>query len=359
MSIHAERAASDAIKPDSIETRPYPPSFIDKFLSWVEHLPIPFGVTYFALFLLEGSLNHLLSWADGWLPSYTLNPLILTYPLWLWGPLAIMTYLNLLAREVWHDFASLLDVSSETKQRIEYEFTTMPQKAVILSGAFWAIWYFGVMVVLKDNFFRAYRLGDWLTVFLFMEGLITFLIGSVIYYHSIRQLRLVDQTVKLVKQFDLFRLDPVYAFSILTSRTGIAWVCLISFTLLTFPIQIALLPTLATLVIQIVLAITAFVLPLRSVNRRLVVEKRRLLAEHSQRVQSTLARLHAHLNENRLTEMVELNNAIAGLKAEGELLTNIPTWPWRAGLFTGFLSIVVLPIVLFIVQLVIGRWLGR
>lgn len=98
MSIHAERAASDAIKANSIETRPYPPSFIDKFVSWVEHLPIPFGVTYFALFLLEGSLNHLLSWADGWLPSYTLNPLILTYPLWLWGPLAIMTYLNLLAR---------------------------------------------------------------------------------------------------------------------------------------------------------------------------------------------------------------------------------------------------------------------
>ncbi len=49
---------------------------------------------------------------------------------------------------------------------------------------------------------------------------------------------------------------------------------------------------------------------------------------------------------------------MVGLSAERDILTKIPTWLWRAGMLTGFLSIVVLPIMLFILQLVLARWFG-
>ena len=93
-------------------------------------------------------------------------------------------------------------------------------------------------------------------------------------------------------------------------------------------------------------------------NSRLVSEKRRLLAELDQRVKATLAGLHRCLDNNALAEVAQLNSAIVGLNAEREILTRIPTWPWRAGMFTGLLSIVVLPIMLFLLQLVLARWLG-
>jgi hypothetical protein len=162
----------------------------------------------------------------------------------------------------------------------------------------------------------------------------------------------------MVEQFDLFQLEPVYAFSALTSRTGVSWVILLSLTLLTVPLQAAPFPTLALLIVQLMLAIAAFVLPLRIVNSRLVSEKRRLVAELDQRVKGTLASLHRCLDDKSLAEVAQLNSAIVGLNAERDILTKIPTWPWRAGMFTGFLSIVVLPIVLFILQFVLARWFG-
>lgn len=131
----------------------------------------------------------------------------------------------------------------------------------------------------------------------------------------------------MVKEFDLFRLEPVYAFSALTSRTGVFVVILISLTLLTVQIETATVPTLALLIVQVVLAIVAFALPLRIVNRRLISEKRRLLAELDQRVKAALASLHRCLDNNALAEVAQLNSAIVGLNAERDILTKIPTWP--------------------------------
>lgn len=359
MNSRVQTNTSESIQVEANEVQPYAPSFIDRFMNWVKQLPVPYWLTYLTLFILEGIVNHILSWIDGWLPAFTFSPILLLFPLWLWGSFAIITYLNSISLDALSSFRPLLDISDKTMRRLEYEFTTMPSRGVIFSAGLWFICYWGLTFLAFDSFYRAYGLGTFITGFSVLEGLITYLTGGVIYYHSIRQLRLVDKTVKLVKQFDLFRLEPVYAFSIVTSRTGVAWVILLSLTLLMFPLDIAFVPMLVLLTIQVVFAIAAFFLPLRIVNRRLVAEKRRLLAEHNQRVQSTLAQLHRRLDDNDFEEMAQLNDALAGLTAEGKILAEIPTWPWRAGLFTGFLSIVVLPIILFIIQVVLGRWLEK
>jgi hypothetical protein len=234
----------------------------------------------------------------------------------------------------------------------------MPARAAIISGAVWTIVYVVFTSLALDSMYAAYGFGRLAEVTNIVRGWISFFIGSALYYHTIRQLRLVNRTVRMVKRFDLFQLEPVYAFSALTSRTGVSWVILLSLTLLTAPIQAAPIPTLALLVVQLVLAIGAFVLPLRIVNSRLVSERRRLLAELDQRVKGSLASLHRCLDDNALADVAQLNSAIVGLNTERDILTRIPTWPWRAGMFTGFLSIVVLPIMLFILQFVLGRWFG-
>jgi hypothetical protein len=127
---------------------------------------------------------------------------------------------------------------------------------------------------------------------------------------------------------------------------------------LTFPIQLAIGPALTVLVLQAVLAIAAFVLPLWHVHQQLVAEKRRLLADLNQRVESTLARLHRALDEDNLGEVAQINSALAGLAAERDVLAKIPTWPWRAGTLTGFISALLLPVAIFLIQLAIKTWLG-
>jgi len=350
---------SDPIQQGTTESRLYPPSFVDRVMNAVERLPIPYGLTYLVLFVLQSIALHVLAWVEGWLAPYSFNPLILLFPMWLWGPLAIVTYLDSLSLEALSSFSPLLDTQPEAMRRLKYEFTTMPAGSVIISGVIWSGLYFIFTYLTFDSAYVTTGYGPFGTVVAIIEGLISFSVGSVVYYHSIRQLRLVDRTVRMVKQFDLFRLDPVYAFSVVTSRTSVSWVILLSLTLLIVPIQIAFVPLLVTLILQVVMAVAAFTLPLRIVNHRLASEKRRLLAELDQRVKAALARLHQCLDDNALGEVEKLNAALAGLNVERDLLARIPTWPWRAGMLSGFLSIVVLPIVLFLLQLVLGRLLGR
>ena len=69
--------------------------------------------------------------------------------------------------------------------------------------------------------------------------------------------------------------------------------------------------------------------------------------------------MHSALDNNYLDQVAPLNSALAGLKAEQETLENIQTWPWPTGVLTGFISAIVLPIVLFLLQFFIGNWLSQ
>jgi len=340
------------------EPRPYAPSFIDSLMGLVERLPGPYWLTYLALFVLQSSALHVLAWIDGWLPAYTFAPILLMFPLWLWGPLTIMSYLNSIAREALDSFRPLLDLDEQGLRRLQAEFTTMPARGVILGGLFWAIVY-GILTALRfDEISASFGFGRATALVVTVEGLVTFATGSAIYYHSLRQLKLVSRTVNMARQVSLFHLDPAYAFSRLTARTGVSWMLLLSLTLLTFPIQLANAPVLAILALQVLLALAAFVLPLRSVHYRLVSEKRRLMADFHARLERTLERLHADLDTDELGAVDKLNDAIAALGMEHDMLARIPTWPWRVGTLTSLLSALVLPIVLFLIQLAIENWFG-
>ena len=327
-------------------------------MRFIERLPWPYWLTYLALFFLQGLLFHVLAWIDGWLPVFAFNPILFVFPLWQWGPLALMTHLNRVALEALAGFSPLLDLDEPRLERLKVEFTVMPARSVILSGVFWSIIYLGITYLTTNAFYVAYGLGTLLTVAMFIEGLISYATGSAIYYHSFRQLRLVNQTVKTVRQYDLFQLNPVYSFSRVTSQIGLAWMVMLSLTLLLYPIKLATGPILAILALQVVLAVAAFVLPLLFVNRRLIYEKRRLLAEHNRRLESTLEGLHRCLDEKKMDEASLLNAAVNALNLERNILTGIPTWPWRINTLTTFLSTLWLPIIIFLIQLLIKKLLG-
>lgn len=345
-----------AIRSDRISSQT---NIVDRLMDFIDRLPGPYWLTYLILFILQSLLSHILSWIDGWIPPYTFNALNIIYPLWLWGPLAIMTYLDSVSLAAISSFKSLLNSSKEELQQLKIEFSTMPTRYLVINSLFWFFIYVVLNYFARQAFFMEYGLGPLAIVVSLIMGLPAFVIGSSIYYHSIRQLRLIHQTVKKVDHFNLFNLEPVYAFSLVTAKTGIAWIIMLSLTLLFFPLQLATMLTLTMYAVQVILAIAAFVLPVWIVHQRLEKEKRRLLAEVNQRVELTLKKLHSSLDEDKLEEVAQINELIIGFNAEREILNKIPTWPWRPGVFTGFISAIVLPILLFLMQFYIGNWLGR
>jgi len=340
------------------QSLPYAPSFLDRFMNSVERLPVPYWVTYLVLFVLQSTLVHVLAWFDGWLPAYKLDALLLLFPAWQWVPLAIMTYLDLVSVQALSIFGPLLDVDESEGKKLAYEFSTMPARGAILSGAVWAIIY----VIITIVFFDAYGtlgIGPWLTAVLVFEGLIAYMTGSAIYYYSLRLLYLVNRTVKKIRRFNVFRPDPVYAFARVTSLVGVSWMIMLTITLLLFPTPFVEGMVLALLILQVGLGVAAFVLPLWFVHRRLESEKLRLLEEFHRQVEQTTGRLHRCLDEDDMVPVTQLKDAMLGLSAEREILNALPTWPWRPGTLAGFLSATLLPILLFVLQVAIGRLLGK
>lgn len=358
MNNQMQTRTSDPVQKNPREIQPYPPSFLDRFMRAIQRLPFPYWLTYFLLFVLQSALNHILAWMDGWLPTFTFNAIMLIFPLWQWCTLAIITYLNTTSEAALSSFRPLLVVDEDALKRLRCEFTTMPTRGVIFNGVIWIVVYVLLTYLTYDAFYVKYGLGNFFQLFVFLQGLICYSTASVIYYHSLRQLWLVNRTVKMVKRFNLFNLDPVYAFSRLTSRTGVSWMILLGLTLLMFPLELAKGLMVVILGFQVVLAVAAFVLPLRFVNHHLVSEKRRLLKEHNQRIESTLDNLHRALDKNKTDAAEQLGNTLVGLHTEREILRDISTWPWRTGTLTGFLSAIVLPIALLLIQLGIEKWMG-
>lgn len=336
-----------------------PPSFVDRVMDFFSGLPIPYWLAYLLLFLLQSTLSLVISWLDGWLPTYTFTPLVLLFPFWLWAPLAMMTYLDRLALHALNTVRPLLEISDSEHVDLQRAYTHMPPRSLLISAGVWTALYFILVFLARESFFIQYHISPLFGIYIILTGLISYSVGSAIYYHSLRQLRLVNRTLHLLRHVNLFRLDPYYAFSKVTAQTGIAWVILLSVTLLTFPMQIAVIPVIALLIIQASLSLSAFVLPLWEVHQRLTAEKRRLLNAHDQRLETLLAQLHQRLDQHTLEGIDQYNDALSALQAEREVLNRIPTWPWRTGLLTGFLSALVLPIFLFILQLVLGKLLGE
>jgi hypothetical protein len=324
----------------------------------IQRLPAPYWVTYLTLFLLQSLLFHILAWVDGWLPPYSFKLLLLLFPLWLWGPLAIMTYLNITSRKELTRFSELLEMDADQLDKLKTEFTTMPTRGVILNAVAWAVVYILLIWISYDSL-KVFGFGSTFMALLILEGFISYINGGAIYYHSFRQLSLVSRTVKRVRNFNLFNRNPIYALSRLTSRTGISWMLMLGLTLLMYPLQIARNAALTLLAFQVFLALLAFVLPLQVVNQKLVIEKRRLISDLDHRLEATLEKLHHSLAENKLAEMDPINKAILSLTAEQSLLKNIPTWPWSAGTLTGFLSAIGLPIIVLVLQTLVQNWLVK
>lgn len=335
----------------------YPSSLMDRFIRFVQRLPVPYWLVYLLLFALQGLLNYGIARAESWQPSI-FGRVLLIYPLWQWIPLAIVTFLNNTSLKVLDSFRPLLSLDDEEHARLKAEFTTMPPRGVFFNSLFWLVVYIVVNIVYQDAF-RIAGFGpitQWATI---IEGAFCFASGSVLYFHSLRQLALIHRTVKRVKHFNLFALEPVYAFSRLTALTGISWVLMLGLNFLFFPFVLAPGLMLIYAVLMLVFALAAFALPLRVVNQHLVQEKQVLLAEHQRRLEATLSRFHSHLDQGNLSSMEQFEKAITSLNAERKILEDIPTWPWRGATLTGFLSAAVLPIVLLLIQISIERWLTR
>ena len=170
-------------------------------------------------------------------------------------------------------------------------------------------------------------------------------------YHSVHQLHAVHRVLTVHTRANLFRLDPVYRFSWLTSRTAIG--------VATIPLAYlwaasTLIPMRTEWVITAAafaaVGVVAFVWPLWSTHEVLRAEKRARLTACLARLEAAFAALPDPERRGSGPDPAQQKAVIESLLLEQATLERASIWPWRPETSRLLVTAVLLPTALFVVQ---------
>lgn len=166
-----------------------------------------------------------------------------------------------------------------------------------------------------------------------------------------RWLWLVNRIHHEAKAIDPFDRAPIYAFSRLTVTVGLANVAA---TYYSYTVnagnQAGNVPSLAFGIGTIAVGVLAFVAPLWGIHNRLVDEKDRLTLDVERRINRVATEMYARIDAGSFDETKTVGDSIAGLNVLRDRISHLPTWPWPPQLLRGFVSALLLPIIVYIVS---------
>jgi hypothetical protein len=107
------------------------------------------------------------------------------------------------------------------------------------------------------------------------------------------------------------------------------------------------------------LAVAMFTWPLLGAHRLMEQEKQRLLHELDLGLEKVFSKFNEGLEADNYAAIDKLNGTIASLETQYRRISSIPTWPWRPETARFVMSLIAAPLILTVIQFIIGRLFGR
>ena len=357
MAVEAVR--SEAAPAIEARARPYAPSWLDRLLDAIEALPGPAAVA----FLVIGAVLVLLLYAEPWAMGVAspFTPVERTY----WGiavaaQLWAAAYLRRVAGSAFDAFKAALPASEAELARLRYELTVIPAVPAIVATVA-AIALSAISLAVNPSATGTVPLtGTRLGAAFVLQSVVVSLM-FVLLLQLVRQMGQVRRALAGLAIVDAFRPGPLHAFSRLTARTGIAVLLFTGSFIVIAPPPAATEPGallvgwVPYLVFPPLIAVLAFVLPLSGMHGRLVAEKERLQGQAEERLQRLFAETNRDIDARDLSRADALNKMLTSQLQQRDVLAKLPTWPWSAGTLRGFVTAILLPLVVFLLQQVVSR----
>jgi hypothetical protein len=343
------------------DERPYKPSWIDRFTDWVGKLPMREWVFYVGIGLGLILIQVLFLWLDGGLGvAEVLLPVIVFNALLIPFVLALIHLLDDQAVTALNSTKPALEMTEPEFGEFLYKLSNMPSRAPLIVGL--AILVFLILTerlgIAPLRFAALEQLPIFAVVFHIIDKSPAFVFGA-FFYHTVRQLGLVNTINSNYIRLSLFNLGPLQAFSKLTATTAVGLVVgflgwmLINPDLLADPLSLAFAGS------YTILAVAIFVWPLWGVHRLMEMEKARALHEIDLRFETVFASFNQLVYDDDYAATERLNGTIASLEIQYRRISAIPTWPWRPELARIALTAIALPLILMILQFFVLQALDR
>jgi hypothetical protein len=190
-----------------------------------------------------------------------------------------------------------------------------------------------------------------------------FLLGYVLsatgFLITLRWLTLVDRIHREATAIDPFDRVPVHAFSRLTVMTGLVYVVVMYFSFtVNGAFQAGNLPSLLFIAASGAFGIVVFIAPLWGIHGRLVDAKDALRLDAERRVTRLAVELNSRIDSGDFAGATSLTGTLSSLTALRERIDRLPTWPWPPQLLRGFVSALLLPVIVYVLTRAAGSVLG-
>lgn len=333
--------------------QPYPPSWVDWLLDRIERLPGPVWTFYAGLLvamILLGVVFHAPNNPEipgGLLTS--MSAFILAGTHWL---------RRVTARCI-ERARPALDLSESDFRDLSYRLTFAPARMAWILAVVEVV-YLPIYVMSSAEPFGYRELPPHLLV----PGLVGWAFGEavgwVLLAVTLRRLYFIGTIQKNLARVELFRQQPLHAFSAVTLRTSIVLLVLFGYVpLLSIGSEAFKDPYyLGSLLAGAVLAVAVTILPLVGTHRALIEERRRRAMDNGQQIESAMAALSVSVERGAGPEIESHQKALGALLVQRDLINKAHTWPWAPGTVRTLATTVLLPIVLLATGRILDRWLS-
>lgn len=333
-----------------MENPPFKPSWQNRFFDAIAKARLNRFMLFVLLFVVIVLVNHAFPWISHKLPFPQLDLNQLNYHIWFLFVFVAFDFFQTYSEKAIERFRPAIEVGDRDFQLLVYRFHNLP------AGLGWGI---SIVAAVISPFAIPYfslvatpTLTEQAIIFITMFFM--FSLVAAFFVNVFRKLLLINQFYGLVEEVNLFHLEPLYAFSGLTSRTGMFFILAGVLSYLTNVVFVAGNPQVEGFIffssINLVLAVASFLLPLGGIHTKLVEEKERFSRENDNLILKAYRGLHEKVENGKLDDLSTRRNAISALLDYRHEIEKISTWPWQPGTLRNFVSALLLPIILWLVQ---------
>ncbi len=327
-------------------------SWIDRLTEWIDDIPVPTWLVYTVFTAGTVALGQIFYPPD--------QPEIPGWVLTILSPLGLGIYhwLRAGAAKAFDGSRSALALTDAEADDLAFRLTYLPA---------WVGWfilsvelaYLPAYVLLGPEP-MGYRSLSPVAVTL---GLISWALGEsaiwAISWQTIRRFILVSRMPRKLARIELFRQQPLHALSVVTRRGALAlFVTYAYIPALTEGSSLVQDPLyLWTLVVGVILAGLAAVVPLLGTHRALAEERRSRATETGHRIQRVSDALNVAVDAGDSAAIDQELKALGALTAQRALIDSASTWPWPPGTIRNVATTFLIPLGLLLAREVVNRYM--
>jgi hypothetical protein len=332
-------------------SRPYRESWVDLFIDWVSDLKISAWLFYLLFGLGLILVQVLFSWLDGGIQPGGLIAVIIFNAMAVPYLLALINLLDQQANTALKTISPVLDRTENDLKLYAFRLSNMPFTAPLIAGGLMTILVLLTPLVAAEpeSYAALQQMPVFKIIFHVIDKASAFLFG-VFLYHTIRQLRLVDDINSHLRVVNLSRIRPLQAFSRLTASTAIGLLIFVYPWIFINPEILANPVSIGYIIVFSLIAAIVFAWPLWNIHRVIENEKKETLQSIDARLEIVFSQFNQRFDQDDYGDAERLNGIITSLEIQRKHINAVPTWPWRSETARLMLTAIALPLMLMMIQ---------